>query len=85
MSSITKKSNFGVAQVKGFQVFGDDFLGHGVFQGFFAQFQALVEDLEEFFFIAVGKNPDLRQVQGDDTHVEAAVEFIVAFGVFPGA
>jgi hypothetical protein len=54
-------------------------------QGFFAEFQALVEDLEEFFFVAVGEDADLRQVEGDDAHVEAAVELVVALFIFPGA
>ena len=54
-------------------------------QGFLAEFQALVEDLEEFFFVAVGEDADLRQVEGDDAHVETAVEFIVALFIFPGA
>ena len=54
-------------------------------QGLLAKFQAFVENLEEFFFVAIGEDADLRQVEGDDAHVETAVEFIVALFIFPGA
>ena len=54
-------------------------------QGLLAKFQAFVEDLEEFFFVAIGEDANLRQVEGDDAHVETAVEFIVALFIFPGS
>ena len=54
-------------------------------QGLLTKFQAFVENLEEFFFVAIGEDTDLRQVQGDDAHVETAVEFVIALFIFPGA
>ena len=46
---------------------------------------ALSRIWKKFFFVTVGEDPDLGQVQGDDAHVEAAVKFVVALGIFPRA
>ena len=49
-----------------------------------AQFQPLVEQLPELFFVAARHDADLRQVDGDDALIEAAFKFIIAVFVFPG-
>ena len=43
------------------------------------------EDLEELFFVAVGEDTDLGQVERDDAHVETTIKFIVPIFVFPRA
>ena len=44
-------------------------------RAFLQSSRRFVKDLEEFFFVAVSEDADLRQVEGDDAHVEAAVDW----------
>ena len=49
-----------------------------------AEIEPFVKQLPELLLVALGDDADLRQVDGHDALIEAALEFIVAVFVFPG-
>ena len=48
-----------------------------------AKFQAFIELLPKYFFVALGHNADLGQIDRHNALVKAPLEFIVAVLVFP--